>query len=137
VTYPELMSSTPVTANAGSSAIITLNTTLNLNLNPKIKIYWKTTGRWGYHCSEFLLESESYQKYVSGSYYNWNLDNSPARMEFYTVNFTFSSNASSSSLVDRITIQNGKRWFLDGSTVNQDDISDVQITVLSVTRAAG
>jgi hypothetical protein len=137
VTYPELMSSTPVTANAGSSATITLNTTLNLNLNPKIKIYWKTTGRWGYHCSEFLLESESYQKYVSGSYYNWNLDNSPARMEFYTVNFTFSSNASSSSLVDRITIQNGKRWFLDGSTVNQDDISDVQITVLSVTRAAG
>jgi hypothetical protein len=137
VTYPELMSSTPVTANAGSSATINLNTTLNLNLNPKIKIYWKTTGRWGYHCSEFLLESESYQKYVSGSYYNWNLDNSPARMEFYTVNFTFSSNASSSSLVDRITIQNGKRWFLDGSTVNQDDISDVQITVLSVTRAAG
>jgi hypothetical protein len=133
-TTPELMVSTPVTANAGSTAVVSLNLQTNFNTKPKIKVYWKPTGIYGYYSNEFLLEAESYQKPVSGFAHGYNVDNS--RWEFYTVNFVFFSSENTVGAVDRITIQNGRRWHLDGSFSNEEDITAIQVTVLSVTYSA-
>lgn len=135
VKTPELMNATPITVNAGSTALISLTQNLSLSDNPKIKIYWKPTGAYGYFCSEFLLETISYQKFISASAQSYNVDNS--RWEFYVLNFTPFSNPADANLVNRLTVSQGRRWFLDSSFSNEEDVSTFQFTVLSVTASAG
>jgi hypothetical protein len=67
-----------------------------------------------------------------GSAFGWN--SSPDRIEFYSLNID-TIGVIGQDKFDKLRIRYAKKWFLDGSYANSANISDIAVTITSVTRS--
>jgi hypothetical protein len=121
----------PFSVAAGATVEIPLKLSLTPGKDCKIKVYWKIDDLDNAsYCNEFAVGSKSVT--MVGSAFGWN--SSTDRIEFYSLNID-TIGVTGQDQFNKLRIRYAKKWHLDGSFANSDDIVNIAVTITSVTRS--